>query len=404
MTIVQPLIAPLYEGKTAHEVLALFSDNYDRKPYDIVKDYWRGQSGTAGSGVSTGSGSDRVAAASAPTDFESWWRKCLHDGFVPNTALPAKTVSLKSDWASSLTQTNADRTSALPANKSSYELVFRTDPTIYDGRFANNGWLQELPKPLTKLTWDNVALVSANTAKKLGVAPQNYERSKKGREAFVDTIKLTHRDNTISKNVPVWIMPGQPDDVITIHLGYGRTRAGRVGSTTIVEPDSKLPQGGFDAYEIRYADEPWTAIGATATKANEQYELAATQVHFSMEGRDLLRETSLEEYLKDRDDLREEAEKQKKELHDLSLYPDVDYQNQGNGYAWGMSIDLNSCVGCNACMIACQSENNIPIVGNTAAVATVAPASVVTVDMGVMTDGATQRAAGKCSAAAEPNA
>ena len=246
---------------------------------------------------------------------------------------------------------------------SGFELVFRTDPTIYDGRFANNGWLQELPKPLTKLTWDNVALVSAATAKKLGVSEQNYERSKKGREAFVDTIKLTLRDQTISKNLPVWIMPGQPDDVITIHLGYGRTRAGRVGSATIVEPDSKLPQGGFNAYEIRYADQPWAATGASASKTSEQYELATTQVHFSMEGRDLLRESSLEEYLKDKEQLREEREKQQKELHDLSLYPDVDYKNQGNGYAWGMSIDLNSCVGCNACMIACQSENNIPIVG-----------------------------------------
>ncbi len=263
---------------------------------------------------------------------------------------------MKSDWAAGLSNTQ-------PPNPNTLELIFRTDPTIYDGRFANNGWLQELPKPLTKLTWDNVALVSAATAKKLGVSPQDYERSKKGREAFVDTIKLSLRDQTISKNLPVWIMPGQPDDVITIHLGYGRTRAGRVGSVTIVDPDSKLPQGGFNAYEIRYADQPWTATGASASKTPEQYELAATQVHFSMEGRDLLREGSLGEYLKDRDDLREERERQQKELHDLSLYQDFDYKNQGNGYAWGMSIDLNSCVGCNACMIACQSENNIPIVG-----------------------------------------
>ena len=368
VTIVQPLIAPLYEGRTAYEVLALFSENYDRKPYDIVKDYWRTQAGTGaqGSGVSTVSGSDRVpgagtmpanrpqdagaptvATAGAQTDFESWWRKCLHDGFIPNTALPTRTVSLKSDWAAGLNSPNPQ-----PANPNTLELVFRTDPTIFDGRFANNGWLQELPKPLTKLTWDNVALVSPATAKKMGVAPQNYEKGKKGREAFVDTIKLTHRDQTISKNVPVWIMPGQPDDVITIHLGYGRGRAGRVGNDQ-----------GFNAYEIRYSDEPWTAVGAWVSKTNEQYELAATQIHFSMEGRDLLREGPLDEYLKEKDLLREEQEKQKKELYDLSLYKDFDYKNQGNGYAWGMSIDLNSCVGCNACMIACQSENNIPIVG-----------------------------------------
>src|SRR5258708_834768 len=291
VTIVQPLIAPLYEGRTAYEVLALFSENYDRKPYDVVKEYWRGQAGTGGqgSGVSSGSGSDRVPGAgtmrahrpqdAGAPDFESWWRKCLHDGFVPNTALPAKTVSLKSDWANQLPQ-KADGTSALPG----YELIFRADPTIYDGRFANNGWLQELPKPLTKLTWDNVALVSAATAHKLGVSRQNYERSKKGREAFVDTIKLTLRDQTISKNVPVWIMPGQPDDVITIHLGYGRTRAGRVGSGTTVDPDSKLPQGGFNASGIRYADQPWPATGASASKTPEQYELSATQAHFLLRG------------------------------------------------------------------------------------------------------------------------
>ena len=398
VTIVQPLIAPLYEGRTAQEVLALFSENYDQKPYDIVRGYWQENAGkmpanrpqdagapnaaalaaatpahTPGASpsatppaVSTGSGSDRVGPVSAaPADFESWWRKCLHDGFIPNSALPIKTVALKSDWANQLSQ-KADGPSALPG----FELVFRTDPTIYDGRFANNGWLQELPKPLTKLTWDNVALVSATTAKKLGVSPQNYERSKKGREAFVDTIKLTMRDQTISKNLPVWIMPGQPDDVITIHLGYGRTRAGRVGSGTTVEPDSKLPQGGFNAYEIRYSDQAWNAVGASASKTGEQYELAATQAHFLMrdpdftnEDRDLLRESTLEEYLKDKEHLREEREKQQKELHDLSLYKDYDYKDQGNGYAWGMSIDLNSCVGCNACMIACQSENNIPIVG-----------------------------------------
>src|SRR5438552_14207443 len=264
VTIVQPLIAPLYEGKTAHEVLALFSDNYDRKTYDIVRDYWR----TQAPGVSTASGSDRVAPASSPqtpsaaTDFESWWRKCLHDGFVPNTALPVKTVSLKSDWASSMAQTSAGGTPALPVG--SYEIVFRADPTIYDGRFANNGWLQELPKPLTKLTWDNVALVSPNTAKKMGVSSPNYEKEKKGGEAFVDTIRLTHRDRTISKHVPVWVMPGKPDDVITIHLGYGCARAGRVGSGT-----------GFNAYDIRYSDGPWVATGASVSKTNEQYQLAA---------------------------------------------------------------------------------------------------------------------------------
>ena len=356
VTIVQPLIAPLYEGRTAHEVLALFSDNYDRKPYDIVKEYWRG-AGAGGQGSGT---SNAGVGGQGPgvSDFESWWRKCLHDGFVPNSRLAPKTVPLKSDWASSLSSSGPQ-----PPPPGTFDLVFRPDPTIYDGRFANNGWLQELPKPLTKITWDNVALVSPNTAKRLGLSTQNYEQGKKGREAFVDQIELKLNGRAISKPLPAWIMPGQPDDVITIHLGYGRTNAGRVGSVTIVEPDSRLPSGGFNAYEVRTSDAPWFATGAQASKVAGQFQLATTQVHFSMEGRDLLRESSLEEYAKEKDHLRAEAEKQKKELHELSLYPDFDYKGQGNGYAWGMSIDLNSCVGCNACVIACQSENNIPIVG-----------------------------------------
>ncbi|PYS84410.1 MAG: hypothetical protein DMF70_05430, partial [Acidobacteria bacterium] len=270
VTIVQPLIAPLYEGKTAHEVLALFSDNYDRKPYDIVKDFWRAERDRQLISAIRPQFPTQpfvVNDANIAFDFESWWRKCLHDGFVPNTAQPTKTVSLKSDWAASLAGTSP--TPGSPAGQpggggavregsnasGSYELVFRTDPSIYDGRFSNNGWLQELPKPLTKITWDNVALVSEKTAKDLGLSRQNYEQDKKGREAYVDTIKLTHRDQTISKNVPVWVMPGQPDDVITVHLGYGRARAGRVGDTQ-----------GFNAYEIRYSDEPWNASGATVSK------------------------------------------------------------------------------------------------------------------------------------------
>ena len=373
VTIVQPLIAPLYEGKTAHEVLSLFSDNYDRKPYDIVRDYWRSNPPASNQqkpgvpltivGVGQANSAKPLPLPSPSpnpvADFESWWRRCLNDGFIPNTALSAKTVGLKSDWASALNANSPTRgpQTGSPAGvgavrEGSYELVFRIDSTIFDGRFANNGWLQELPKPLTKLTWDNVALVSPNTAKKLGLSEPNYEQEKKGGEAFVDTIELKLNGRAISKAVPAWVMPGQPDDVITIQLGYGRTRAGRVGNDL-----------GFNAYHIRTSDAPWSAAGVEVRKTGGQYQLAATQVHFSMEGRDLLRESSLAEYLNDKDHLREEREKKQKELHDLSLYPDYDYQNQGNGYAWGMSIDLGSCVGCNACALACQAENNIPIVG-----------------------------------------
>jgi len=389
-TIVQPLIAPLYDGKTPYEVLALFGDNYDQKPYDMVRQFWSSQQATlkappaaAGGqsqGVSTPSGSDRVKSgtptpqstaspiaspspASGATDFESWWRKCLHDGFIPNTALKTKTASLKSDLSSSV-QTSAN--AGAPA-ANAIELVFRPDPSIYDGRFANNGWLQELPKPLTKITWDNVALVSPNTAAKLGLTPQNYEERDHGREAYVDTVKLTLRNQSINKTVPAWIMPGQPDDVITIHLGYGRKPTGRVWDT-ITDPDTRLPQGGFNAYDVRFSDQSWSAIGAAVSKTAERFLIASTQTHFSMvdplgQERDLLRVSAIDEYQREKEETAEKRKEQDKENHDLSLYPDFDYQNQGNGYAWGMSIDLNSCTGCNACVIACQAENNIPVVG-----------------------------------------
>ncbi|MDX6612353.1 MAG: hypothetical protein QOD75_1539 [Blastocatellia bacterium] len=358
VTIVQPLIAPLFEGKSAHEVVALFTDNYDRKPYELLRDYWRGQSSGAGQQRAGGTPAvpvnssalpGSVASASpapAATDFEAWWRQCVHDGFVPDSALPVKSVSVN---ISSLMQSQASMPATETSDRSAYELVIRTDPTIYDGRYANNGWLQELPKPLTKITWDNAAMISPATAQRLGIGST---LGRKGGDIYVDQLTLNYSGRSLT--VPTWILPGQPDGVITIHLGYGRKRAGRVGS-----------KQGFDAYYLRTSDAPWGGGGLQVSKAAGVYQLACTQTHFNMEGRDLLRSGSLEDYKKEKDKLREEAAHEEKELHELSLYPDFDYKDQGNGlnYAWGMAIDLNSCVGCNACVVACQSENNIPIVG-----------------------------------------
>ncbi len=378
VTIVQPLIEPLYQSKSAHELLAVFTPQYDKKPYDIIREYWNGKQQTANSKQHTAQGSRQEAGgrrqnangnqqpAAAPLgEFESWWRKCVHDGFVPNTALPAKAVSVN---PGGLSQPNAGETPAVPgtpaggsptvregSNSGTFELVFRTDPTIYDGRFANNGWLQELPKPLSKLTWDNAALVSPNTARQLGL---EKTIGKKGGDIYVDTIKITHQGRTLTDPVPTWITPGQPDGVITIHLGYGRKSAGRVGN-----------EHGFNAYEIRTSDSPWSASGVQVEKANVQHLLAVTQLHFmledrdfSKEDRDILRTQTLEEYLKGTP----AGEAHDPPPEDTLYHPELfDYQNQGNGlnYAWGMAIDLNNCVGCNACTIACQSENNIPVVG-----------------------------------------
>jgi MoCo/4Fe-4S cofactor protein with predicted Tat translocation signal len=377
VTIVQPLIEPLYQNKSAHELLAVFTAKYDQKPYEIIREYWQtaGKQQTANSkqqtvnseqqaASGTGNGSAQAAAqsnaaAASPAavvgpspsgDFESWWRKCVHDGFIPGTALPNKTLSAKALNGYDL----EDFSGTPPTSGPSFELIFRTDPTIYDGRFANNGWLQELPKPLTKLTWDNAALVSPNTAKQLGLEKTN---GKKGREAYVDLVKISYQGRTISDKVPAYIMPGQPDGVITLHLGYGRKRAGRVGN-----------EHGFNAYEIRTADSPWSGAGAQVEKAPGTYMLALTQQHFNMEDpnfskepRDIYRQQTLEQYLHGE---RHESEDPPKD--DTLYHPELyDYQNQGNGlnYAWGMAIDLNNCIGCNGCTIACQSENNIPVVG-----------------------------------------
>jgi len=379
VTIVQPLIEPLYQSKSAHELLAVFTPQYDKKPYEIVRDYWRSPQTTVSKqqtangtqpeeSTRPAAGGSRQAAGSqqgpppfvAPSaDFETWWRKCVHDGFIPNTALAMKTVSVKTDAVAP----NAGGTPAVPAitgpvttrQEGTFELVFRTDPTIYDGRFANNGWLQELPKPLSKLTWDNAALISPNTAQKLGITKTI---GKKGGDIYVDTLKITYQDRTFTEMVPTWITPGQPDGVITIHLGYGRTHAGRVGNGK-----------GFDAYQIRSADSPWSASNVQVEKGVGQALVAVTQLHFmledrdySKEDRDVLRSQTLDEYLKGTPAGESHVPAPDETLYHPELF---DYKNQGNGlnYAWGMAIDLNNCVGCNACTIACQSENNIPIVG-----------------------------------------
>src|SRR5437899_2614635 len=292
VTIVQPLIAPLYGGKSAHELLAALGEPPDRSGYDLVRQHWQ--------------------ARRHGGDFEQAWRRWLHDGVVPGTALaPVAVVAAKAIPQS-------------PAAGGGLELVFRPDPTIHDGRHANNAWLQELPKPITHLTWDNVALVSPATAERLAVKSE-------------DVVELTYRKRTV--RAPVWVMPGHPDESVTVHLGGGRTRAGRVGTGT-----------GVDAYALRFADGLCFTAGLEVRPTGERHPLAATQHHQRMEGRDIVRATTLERYL---------HEKPERPELEATLYPLVPYP----GHRWGMAIDLSACVGCNACVVACQAENNIPVVG-----------------------------------------
>jgi molybdopterin-containing oxidoreductase family iron-sulfur binding subunit len=312
-TIMQPLIAPLYESaRSAHEVLAAFSSRPDRKGHDVVKDFWRTQLGG---------------------DFEQRWMRALHDGVVAGwTGTVGAAAAAPTTAATTSAVAAAAATPAAPAG--ALEIAFRPDPTIHDGRYANLGWLQELPKPITKLTWDNAALISPATAARLGL--ENHQ-----------VVEVKYRGRTVK--APVWTLPGQADDTVTVHLGYGRTRAGRVGNGA-----------GFDANLIRTSDAPWSGLGVELARTAETRTLACTQDHWSIdqhaEARHVIRPTTVEDYAKEPDRIKEETEVPPR---DETLYPNFKYP----GHAWGMSIDLNSCVGCGACVVACVAENNIPVVG-----------------------------------------
>src|SRR5678809_1278355 len=193
----QPLIAPLYGGRTAHEILAAVAGQAERASYEIVNDYWRGQN--------------------KAKNFDAAWRTALHDGFIAGSALSPRNVKAKPATSFETSEPKRASTGAATKNPPSLEVIYRPDPSIIDGRFANNGWLQELPKPLTKVTWDNVALVSPTTAQQLVGDPYN-RGGNKGREHHVPMVDLVNQQGQTLR-VPVWVMPGQPDGVITIHLG-----------------------------------------------------------------------------------------------------------------------------------------------------------------------------------------
>ncbi len=315
ISIVQPLIAPLYQGKTAHEVIGAFSDKPGQTSYDLVREHWKT--------LDVGGG------------FEKSWRKVLNDGVVPGTALPSIHPLLKWNPAS------------LPPVKTAppdeLEFIFRPDPGVFDGRFANNGWLQELPRPLTKLTWDNAALVSPATAEKLGLGHRIASRGGEHGQVRADLVDIELFGSKVT--AATWTVPGQADGVITLPLGYGRSKAGHTGTNK-----------GFNAYAVRASWGLWAATGGKIAATGADYPLACTQYHFNMEGRELVRAAPLEEFHRHPNFAQEKGEAPPKEL---TLYKEYEYP----GYAWGMAIDLSKCFGCNACVVACQSENNIPVVG-----------------------------------------
>jgi molybdopterin-containing oxidoreductase family iron-sulfur binding subunit len=309
---IQPLIAPLFGGLTEIEVLARVAGESVVDGYTIVR--------------------QTVSELLGGRELETVWRKFLHDGFLADSAAKAVGVSFN---APSVAQALSAVKVATPS-KDQLEVVFHRDYSVDDGRYNNNGWLQELPDPTTKLVWDNAVLVSRKTARELSL--KNSDRVE---------IQLGGR----SVRGPIWVQPGMADYTLGLALGYGRTHSGRVGNGT-----------GFNAYALRTADNPNFAVGATVRVTNETYPLSCTQDHWSMEGRPIIREANLEQYRQKPRFAKnmevDEAEVQK------PMYPNPFDELKKTGiHQWGMAIDLNRCVGCSACMVACQSENNVPIVG-----------------------------------------
>jgi molybdopterin-containing oxidoreductase family iron-sulfur binding subunit len=324
VSIVQPLIAPLYGGRSAHEVLATLSDRPERTGYQIVREHWmraRGASPSVAQGLSP-----------APdAEFETFWRRTVHDGVMANTALPTRPITPAGPIAAFSTP---------PAAATGFEIAFRPDPTILDGRFNNNGWLQELPKPLTHLTWDNAVLVSPATMARIGgTARPDFTGGERG-QIHGSVVEVRYRGRTVQGTM--FPVAGHPDEVATLHLGYGRARTGQVGA-----------ERGFNAGALRTSDALAFGTGAQISLTGTTFPLACVQYHHLMEGRDLIRAVP-----------RTELASLKKDQHEPpSLWPVLTDEQEKTGYKWGMSIDLNACNGCSACVVACQAENNIPIIG-----------------------------------------
>jgi MoCo/4Fe-4S cofactor protein with predicted Tat translocation signal len=319
LTMRQPLIAPLYDGRSAAEVLALASGLKVTSGHELVR--------------------ENLRESASAVEFEGFWRRALHDGMVEGTAWDIVQPRLNPGrLAVAVDGLRALLDAGLPSADRP-EVVLTADSRIWDGRFANNGWLQELPEALTKVTWDNALLISPATARELGIGD--------GEIAVIESGGATIE-------VPTFVLPGQARSSMALALGYGRTAAGQIGNGV-----------GTDAYQLRTTKAPHVVSGATVRGTGRSYSLATTQDHFAIDTSgfkernrrvgELVREASLDAYLANPEVFHEH------EHHPplISLWKDQEYE----GEQWGMAIDLNTCIGCNACVVACQAENNIPVVG-----------------------------------------
>ncbi|MGA7524357.1 MAG: TAT-variant-translocated molybdopterin oxidoreductase [Acidobacteriaceae bacterium] len=340
VSIVQPMIAPLYGGHTAHEVLQSLLDQPDVSAYDLVRATWMQNGGPLAKGDASPHQANGGPAGGPDADFN--WRKALHDGWIADTAFPAKNVTAKGGVG------------AVAAAGSELELLFRPDPHVYDGRFANVGWLQEIPRPLTNLSWDNAAQMSYATLEKYGLQENDaVEISVGGRKIIAGALAV----------------PGQSDGVVLVTLGQGR-RIGRVAGGV-----------GYNGYLVQSSEAPYQQMGATLKRTGDIYDLCAPKSNHidqraayaggpppgegmhSLEGdesldRGIIRYATLTQYKSDPDFAHEGVAHWTPEPNE-GMFPGYRYDKN----AWGMSIDLNSCVGCNACIVACYAENNIAVVG-----------------------------------------
>ncbi|MDB5307770.1 MAG: 4Fe-4S dicluster protein [Gemmataceae bacterium] len=404
--IQQPLIAPLYAGKSAIELLADVTNAPVREGREVVRAYWR----------------KWFTDSKQTGEFEVFWQEAVRSGVIRGSApaREAKAPALAPGWAAGAAPSPA------PAGDE-YEINFRPDPALFDGRYANNGWLQELPRPLTKLSWDNAAFVSPATAKKLAVEKEyRWTAGERGRTE-VSILTLTYKGRTIK--APVWILPGHPDAAVTVHLGYGRKRAGRVGNTPTELNAAGEPARGFNAYDLRTSDALWFGNGLKVVRTKDTYFLACVQANWVMTQKDPLdghiidrapvRRGTVADYQKNpwfgkipptaageadpishnvpgppekpddasgaqfrkgttygephehKHDEKGKDDHEHGEEHDRRLLPLTMYHPNDALYPdakikarrWGMAIDLSACTGCNACVVACQSENNTPVVG-----------------------------------------
>jgi Fe-S-cluster-containing dehydrogenase component len=333
VSIVQPQIMPLFDSKSIIQVLSPIVHSKEESAYDTVKNVWKSKIVKSG-------------------NFEREWDKVLHDGLYKKPIFKKVNVKPASKISTAILNNYS-------LDNDKFEIVFCPSSSVYDGRYANNGWLQEIPKPITSLTWDNAALISMKVAKKLNI--------KNGQ-----MLEISVGDNSI--NIPAFITPGQNQKSITLELGYGRKFNGRIGNEV-----------GFNVYPLRSSDSPSFILNGSIKVLNETYPLASTQDHHGLEDDkyaapgfddlanketqsripELVKQSTLDYYKDNPDWVQKKVEQhkpdKKRSWADHSMYnPDWDYSK---GPQWGMSIDLTSCTSCNACSIACQSENNIPVVG-----------------------------------------